>query len=305
MSAKRASARALTHHDNETSLALYDAAAVDAAATVIKRYSNSFGAGARLLAPATRSHIASIYAMVRVADEIVDTYRGDDAGAQLDAFEAEVHAAMGSGFSTNLIAHAFALTARECGIGQDLTVPFFESMRMDLSVTEHTPASFDRYVYGSAEVIGEMCLNAFIASETVKGKRLPAPSPEVREGARRLGAAYQKVNFLRDIAMDDGTLGRTYFPGITAANLSDEALAGLVADCKADIVAAEACLPALPRRARIAVQTTVDIYARLLRKISRTPAQALCHTRVRVPDPIKLAIVARNLVPGVAPRRLA
>lgn len=292
------------HHDNETSLALYDQTAVAAAATVIGRYSSSFGAGARLLAPATRQYIASIYAMVRVADEIVDTYRGADARAVLDDFERDVVCAMSSRFSTNLVAHAFGLTARDCAIGTDLTEPFFASMRMDLEVTEHTVASFDRYVYGSAEVIGEMCLLAFIATE---GNGDPSTaSDEVREGARRLGAAYQKINFLRDLAMDAGELGRNYFPGVSAATLTDEKLAVLVDDARADITAAQACLPALPRRARIAVTTTVDIYTRLLRGIERTPADKLCHTRVRVPDPVKLAIAARNSCPWLgSTRRIA
>ncbi len=287
-----------THHDNLTSLGLYDSTAIAASHVVIGRYSNSFGAGARLLAPATRTHIASIYAMVRVADEIVDTYRGDDARAILDGFEREVHGAMAGGFSANVVAHAFALTSRACGIGTDLTEPFFASMRMDLDVTEHTQASFDRYVYGSAEVIGEMCLDAFVASEPrADGSPCPAPDASIREGARRLGAAYQKINFLRDLAMDDGTLGRSYFPGVTAATLDDATLARLVDDPRADIHAAQACLPALPRRSRIAVATTIDIYTRLLRRIAATPAARLCTTRVRVPDAVKLAIVARHACP--------
>nr|WP_255633239.1 squalene/phytoene synthase family protein [Demequina sp. TTPB684] len=249
-----------------------------------------------------RTHIRSIYAMVRVADEIVDTYRGEDARAMLDSFEGEVNAALDSAFSANLVAHAFALSAKQVGIGRDLTEPFFASMRMDLDTTAHTQASFDRYVYGSAEVIGEMCLAVFLNSYT--GPR-ETPS-EVREGARRLGAAYQKINFLRDLAMDDGELGRSYFPGVTVATLDDVTLATLVDDCRADIRAAEACLPALPRRARIGVTTTIDIYSRLLRRIERTPAQQLCTTRIRVANPVKAAYALRNACPWVsATRRVA
>lgn len=217
--------------DADTSLALYDTTACDAAAQVIRRYSTSFGLGARLLDKTTCRHITSIYAMVRVADEIVDTYRGPDARELLDGFEREVHASMEGRFGTNMIAHAFGLTAREVGITRDMTEPFFASMRMDLDMTDHTPASFDRYVYGSAEVIGEMCLAAFVATADGPGEA----SAEVREGARRLGAAYQKVNFLRDVAADSGTLGRSYFPGITADTLTDRQLAELVDDCRADI----------------------------------------------------------------------
>ena len=291
--------RRSAQHDNETSLALYDKTACAASAQVIRGYSTSFGAGARLLDKSTCRHITSIYAMVRVADEIVDTYRGPDARELLDAFERNVHACMDGAFGTNLVAHAFGLTARATGITKDMTAPFFASMRMDLDTTEHTPASFDRYVYGSAEVIGEMCLAAFMATPEGPGHA----SAEVREGARRLGAAYQKINFLRDLATDTEALGRSYFPGVTGANLTDATLAELVEDCKADIRAAELCLPALPRRARIAVTTTVDIYSRLLRRIERTPASRLCSVRIRVSNPVKAALAARNACPWVGTMR--
>jgi phytoene/squalene synthetase len=280
------------HHDNETSLALYDSTAADAAATVIRRYSTSFGTGTRLLPAPMRHHIEAVYAMVRIGDEVVDTYRGPDARELLDAFEAEVHEAMERGFSTNVIAHAFATTARAVGISQEQTVPYFASMRMDLEDTTHTQESFERYVFGSAEVVGEMCLAVFVNTDTG-----PRPlDPTVREGARRLGAGYQKINFLRDLAMDDATLGRSYFPDATASSLTDEQLATLVADCETDIAAARACLPALPRGAAIAVRTTIDIYTRLLATIARTPAHELVSRRIRVADPVKYALAARNSV---------
>lgn len=281
-----------TEAGDDAGLALYDRTAHDAAAQVIARYSTSFGLGTRLLPRAMRGRIEDVYAMVRVADEIVDTYHGPDAGTLLDAFEDEVHAALDRGFSTNLIAHAFGRTARTVGIGRSQTVPFFASMRMDLTRAEHTDESFREYVYGSAEVVGEMCLAVFLYDGTG-----PVNMPDaIAAAARRLGAAYQKVNFLRDLAEDDGTLGRSYFPGVTAATLSDATLAELVADCRADIEAAKAALPALPRRARIGVATTIDIYTRLLDRIAVTPASDLVRTRVRVPDPIKLGLAARNMV---------
>jgi len=285
--------RRRVHHHNTTSLAQYDDAAQAAAGQVIRRYSTSFGLGARLLPRAMRRHIESIYAMVRVADEVVDTYRGSDAGTVLAGFESSVQGAMSGHFSTDLVSHAFGVTSRAVGITQDQTDPFFASMRMDLSPHAHDAESFARYVFGSAEVVGEMCLAVFL--NTAKGAR-PLPADAV-VGARRLGAAYQKINFLRDLAMDDEQLGRSYFPGITASTLSDSQLVGLVADCRADIVAAESCLPVLPRRARVAVRTTIDIYSRLLNDIAATPAAELVTTRVRVPHPAKLAIAARNAWP--------
>ncbi|WP_430868032.1 phytoene/squalene synthase family protein [Demequina aurantiaca] len=282
--------RRRTLDDNATSLDLYDSAAQAAAAQVIRSYSTSFGLGARMLPKPMRRHIESVYAMVRVADEVVDTYRGDDADDVLDAFEAGVLAAMGGRFSTDVVAHAFGVTARAVGITRAQTDPFFASMRADLTVTEHDDESFALYVYGSAEVVGEMCLAVFL--NTGAG---PTPLPAVASaGARRLGAAYQKVNFLRDLGTDGGELGRSYFPGIAVDTLTNEQLAALVADCRADIEAARACLPALPRRAGVAVSTTIDIYTRLLDNIAALDAAELAGRRVRVPNTTKAVFAARN-----------
>jgi phytoene/squalene synthetase len=243
-----------------------------------------------MLPRSMRRHIESVYAMVRVADEVVDTYRGNDAGTLLDEFERETAEARDRCFSANLVAHAFGATARAVGIDGRQVDPFFASMRMDLTETTHDRESFDRYVHGSAEVVGEMCLAVFLNTD-----RGPRPLPDgLAAGARRLGAAYQKVNFLRDLAQDDHQLGRSYFPGVAAATLTDAQLADLVAECRDDLTAAEACLPGLPRRARIAVETTVDIYTRLLDEIAQTPARELVNRRVRVSNPTKVVLAVRN-----------
>lgn len=284
----------LSGPDNHVALALYDQTAQAAAAQVIKRYSTSFGVGARLLPSDMRRHIEAIYAMVRIADEVVDTYRGNDAGAMLDTFESSVTSAMAGPFSTDLVAHTFGVTCRAVGITRSLTDPFFASMRTDLTTTTHDQESFERYIYGSAEVIGQMCLAVFLNT----GKRPSQgahPVPEsVNVGARRLGAAYQKVNFLRDLGTDTGELGRSYFPGITADTLTSEQLAGLIANCRADIDAARDCLPALPRRAAIAVATTIDIYTRLLDQIAATDPHELIRHRARVPNATKVVLATRN-----------
>ncbi|MCA1942693.1 MAG: phytoene/squalene synthase family protein [Yonghaparkia sp.] len=255
-------------------LSLYDRVADETAAVVIRRYSTSFGLASRLLDPAVRQHVENIYALVRVADEIVD---GGVAEAGLDAvhaarylteFEAETNAAMRSGYSTNLVVHAFARTAREVGFGEELTEPFFHSMRMDLTDTEHDQESFDRYVYGSAEVVGLMCLRAF-----VQGVDMTAEQNErMVAGARALGAAFQKVNFLRDLSADFETLGRSYFPGVNVDSFTEEDKVRLLDDIDADLRTSAAVIPDLPKGSRRAVALAQGLFAELSVRLRRTPA---------------------------------
>ena len=195
-----------------TGLRLYSAAAHKAAREVIYSYSTSFGLATRILGKEIRPHVENIYALVRVADEIVDGSAAEAAlsepevnpGAMLDEFEQETYRAMQLGYSTNLIIHAFALTAREMGIGKDIVEPFFYSMRQDLTDKEHDQASFERYVYGSAEVVGLMCLAVFVkGTDFSKEEKVT-----LVEGARALGAAFQKVNLRGDHSQFPGDRGR-------------------------------------------------------------------------------------------------
>lgn len=270
----------------------YNAAALASATTVIGHYSTSFGLAARLLAPEVRSEVRSIYALVRIADEIVDGAARDagiDLAGQLellDDFEKETERALTRGFSTNLVVHAFALTARRVGIGPDLTRPFFASMRRDLDPSPFTAAGVAEYIYGSAEVIGLMCLCSFL-----RDSRPPAQDLAVLErGARSLGAAFQKVNFLRDLGADSEDLGRNYFPGVDLTRLTDPQKDTLLDDIDADLLAAERVLPLLPVGSRRAVTAAHRLFARLSAKLRQTPAHDLMSTRIRVPDPEKLMI---------------
>ena len=284
-------------------LSLYDRVADETASTVIRRYSTSFGLASRLLDARVRQHVENIYALVRVADEIVDggvTEAGLDnvhAARYLNEFEAETEAAMQSGYSTNLVVHAFARTAREVGFGTELTEPFFHSMRMDLTDTEHDQASFDRYVYGSAEVVGLMCLRAF-----VQGMPIDAEQDErLVTGARALGAAFQKVNFLRDLAADFETLGRSYFPGIRVDSFTEEEKHRLLDDIDADLRTSAAVIPELPKGSRRAVALAQGLFAELSVRLRKTPASQLVRARVRVPDPVK-ARIALGALAGRTPR---
>ncbi|MDO5711628.1 MAG: squalene/phytoene synthase family protein [Micrococcales bacterium] len=272
---------------------LYDCVSERSAAVVISHYSSSFGLASRLLAEPVRTHIRSAYALVRVADEIVDN--PDPAlghgprATMLSWLQADVRHALQTGYSANLVVHAFARTALACGIDEELVGPFFESMRMDLEPTVITPESFERYVYGSAEVVGLMCLRIFLAGDRAYDYDRLAP------GARSLGAAFQKVNFLRDLADDHDTLGRSYFPGLDVNQFCDDDRDRILDDIAADLDAAAAVIPELPSSSRRAVRVGHATFAELAARLRATPAAEIRRTRVRVPDTVKVRLVAAAL----------
>jgi phytoene synthase len=285
-------------------VSLYDWVAEQTAGLVIRRYSTSFGLAARLLGAGVRQHVVNIYALVRIADEIVD---GEAAGAGVDAaavarilddLERDTENAIEQGYSANLVVHAFARTARGTGFGVELTRPFFASMRADLSRTEHDQQSFDEYVYGSAEVVGLMCLNAFLGTEPPRNRDI------LEHGARRLGAAFQKVNFLRDLSADFEQLGRSYFPGVRVDSFSEADKTRLLDDIDADLTASARVIPMLPKSSRRAVALAQGLFAELSARLRATPADELVRSRVRVPNPVKLRIAAAA-ASGVEPRRKA
>jgi phytoene/squalene synthetase len=275
----------------------YDRVAGESAALVIRSYSTSFGLASRLLAQPVRTHVRNIYALVRIADEIVDDPAvGVDAtgrGELLDRLEEDTERALRHGHSSNLVVHAFAATAGACGIGPDLVAPFFSSMRTDLHVTEHDEASLECYVYGSAEVVGLMCLRAFLSDD-----RAGAGYDELAPGARRLGAAFQKVNFLRDLAEDHDLLGRTYFPGTDLEHFTDRERDLILDDVEADLAAAALVVPLLPPSSRRAVAAAHALFAELARRLRATPAREIRNQRVRVPSAAKALLVARVLLSG-------
>ncbi|GAB3130824.1 phytoene/squalene synthase family protein [Marisediminicola antarctica] len=282
---------------------LYDRVAEETAGIVIRRYSTSFGLASRLLGPAVRQHVENIYALVRIADEIVDG-AADAAGADrstvariLDELERDTDEAMLTGYSANLVVHAFALTARDTGFGTELTAPFFASMRADLSATEHDQASFETYVYGSAEVVGLMCLKTFLVGVNVTAD----DEATMVTGARRLGAAFQKVNFLRDLAADFEQLGRSYFPGVDVASFTEADKVRLLDDIDADLAVSASVIPMLPRSSRRAVALAQGLFAELSARLRATPADRLVRSRVRVPNPVKLRIAA-TAASGRVPR---
>jgi 15-cis-phytoene synthase len=276
-----------------TGIKLYTLAAHRASKEVIYSYSTSFGAATKLLPKNLRHHIENVYAMVRVADEIVDGSALEagvkDPEAELNAFEAETYKAMATGFSTNLILHSFAISAREVGISKDIVEPFFYSMRQDLTETEHTQSSFEKYVYGSAEVVGLMCLAAFVQGHGYTQEQ----KKQLVLGARALGSAFQKVNFLRDLQADFKRLGRSYFPGVNVGSFDEATKQRLVADIDKDLAVSSAALPLLPRSARVAVTAAQMLFSELNRKIGNTSAEDLINTRISVSNFSKLGLVLR------------
>ena len=286
----------------DTRIDLYTRVAEETSQGVIRRYSTSFGLASRLLEPRVRTHIGNFYALVRLADEIVDGVAaeagvsGTEAGEMLDALEADTERALQCGYSTNLIVHAFASSARAVGVTADLTKPFFHSMRMDLTETEHTPESFQEYVYGSAEVVGLMCLEAFL-----EGQQVSQADREVMvTGARALGAAFQKVNFLRDLGADVMALGRSYFPGVQVEHLDEQTKHRLLDDIDQDLATSAAALPLLPPTARRAVSLAHVLFEALAQRIRKTPATVLQTSRISVPDVTK-AVLALRVLGGYVP----
>ncbi len=279
---------------------VYDDVATASAAIVIRRYSTSFSLACRLLDEPVRTRVRNIYALVRLADEIVDgpfsAVDPDRTARLLDALELETYDAVRAGHSTNLVVHAFAQTARTCRIGPDLMGPFFASMRADLDVSTHDAASLSTYVYGSAEVVGLMCLRAFLAGEPHEVGAYALLEP----GARRLGAAFQHVNFLRDLAADHDVLGRTYVAAADVEHLTDAERDALLDEVDADLAVAARAIAHLPRSSRRAVGAAHGLFAELSRRLRRTPASEIMRSRVSVPTAVKARIVLAALVRGGA-----
>ena len=265
---------------------LYDKVAYKASRDLTLAYSTSFSKSIGLFDISIQSHIFAIYGLVRIGDEIVDTYKGNDQQELLDALEAETYAAIKRGYSANPIVHAFARTAKQYGIGKTLLRPFFASMAMDIEPPEYTQEIYEKYIDGSAEVVGLMSLRVFIGEDKKAYEKL-------EKGARALGAAYQKINFLRDMAADYKELHRIYFPGTTYDSFSDNDKDNIVEDIQNDLATARKSLVKLPTSSRHAVELSLAYYEALLEKLRRTPAATLKKRRVRINDAQKAVIFAQ------------
>lgn len=267
----------------------YSISAQRASEELTKTYSTSFSSAASLFPPTIRQDIYNIYGLVRVADEIVDTYQARGAKEMLNTLEQEVYTTLQNGFSANIIVHAFCLTAKKYGIGKSLIQPFFASMRVDLTQKTFTQSEYRRYIYGSAEVVGLMCLKVFIDGDLSQYQ-------ELKEGAAALGAAFQKVNFLRDIKDDHETRGRYYFPIGSYEGFDEETKKEIEDDIGKDFRVALPYITKLPESARAATRLAYDYYLQLLRQISLLSSRGLQQERVSVPTYKKVALLARAKV---------
>lgn len=258
------------------------------------KYSTSFGLSTRLFPADLRCAIYSVYGFVRIADEIVDTFDTPNRRELLDAFEVETYVAMQRRVSTNPIVHAFVIAAHEFGIDKTLIHPFFESMRMDLEPATYTRESYERYIYGSAEVVGLMCLKVFVRGDSSK-------YDELCEGASALGAAYQKVNFLRDMKDDFESRSRVYFPEVDYETFNDSNKQTIVGDIEHDFALAKEAIKRLPRDVQPAVMTSYRYYMALLDKLRAASAQDIQERRLRVPDAYKLWLfIKAYIMRGIA-----
>jgi 15-cis-phytoene synthase len=258
-----------------------------------KMYSTSFFIASMLLERETRSSIHAIYGFVRFADEIVDTFHDQDQDALLTRFEAETYEAIGRGFSLHPILNSFQRCVNEFGIDRPLIAAFFKSMRADLSARTFVRADFEDYVYGSAEVVGLMCLKVFAAGNDqyyVKHQ----------ESARALGAAFQKVNFLRDLKDDTERLGRSYFPEVDPRNFTGEDKLLIEREIASDFDRALSGIRALPSDARSGVYMAYVYYRALFRRLQAAPPERIRSMRIRVSTPQKLLLLAQSYLRATA-----
>ena len=266
---------------------IYDQVAQQCSRLITRTYSTSFSLGIYFLDKKLRDPIYSIYGFVRLADEIVDSFDNCDQEVLLADFRQETFRAIQAGISANPVLHSFQETVNRFHIEPRLIETFLDSMEMDLTRQIHDPGSFQTYILGSAEVVGLMCLWVFCEGDS----RLYA---QLEEPAMHLGAAFQKVNFLRDLNFDYHSLNRTYFPNLDLRQFTREQKAAIERDIRADFKKALEGIRQLPRSVRFGVYVAYAYYVALLKKIERYPAQRLLRQRLRLPSYQKFILLIRS-----------
>jgi phytoene/squalene synthetase len=267
--------------------ALYDHSTLVCSKQITRMYSTSFSLGIRAFSKKFHLPIYGIYGFVRYADEIVDTFHEHDKKKLLEEFKAETFLAIERKLSLNPVLHAFQLVVNEYGIEKELIDAFLKSMEMDLYDIQYNTNLYNEYIYGSAEVVGLMCLRVFCKDNQQQYQSLVAP-------ARALGAAFQKINFLRDIKSDYQERGRTYFPEIDFKNFTNEDKIKIEKDIKADFDHGFEGIKLLPKGAKLGVYIAYVYYLQLFKKIQSASAAQILHERIRVADNQKLALLCSS-----------
>lgn len=266
-------------------MATYAEVASHCSRAATERYSTSFASAIRLLHKDYHAPVHAIYGLVRFADEIVDTFHEYDKLSLLSQFKADAFRAIEEGISLNPILHAFQATARKYNIDLSLVEAFFQSMEMDLKKGQYgSDQELDEYIYGSAEVVGLMCLHIFC-----EGNR--KMYDQLRPTARALGAAFQKVNFLRDLKADYQELNRIYFPGLSMTRFTEQSKKQIEQDILADFHKAYNGIKQLPAKARFGVYVAYRYYFSLFKKIRRSTPAHVMTSRIRIPNYKKLMII--------------
>ncbi len=251
-----------------------------------ERYSTSFSSAIRMLHADLRMPIYDIYGFVRFADEIVDTFHNFDKENLLAEFKKETYDAIARGISLNPILHSFQITVNKYNIDHALIEAFFNSMEMDLSEKQYDAFAYNTYIYGSAEVVGLMCLYVFCDGNKTKCEKL-------QPAAQSLGAAFQKINFLRDLKADHEELNRTYFPGVNFKNFTENDKRIIEEDIAKDLKQAYEGIVTLPTKARFGVYVAYKYYLTLFKKIKTAQPQVLLQNRVRISNAFKAVILLK------------
>ncbi len=270
-------------------ISLYHSVSKECSKLVTHRYSTSFSMGIRLFDKKYRAPIYSIYGFVRFADEIVDSFHGFDKKKLLDDFRKDTFEAIEAGISLNPILHSFQEVVRDYALDAELIHAFLDSMEMDLYNKDYNRQEYETYIYGSAEVVGLMCLKVFTKGEEQEYDRL-------KESACALGSAFQKINFLRDIKSDYEERGRVYFPNVDFNNFSKQEKEEIEMDIKKDFDAGLEGIKQLPKGARKGVYLAYVYYTNLFKKICNCSAKNVSEERIRVRNRKKLLLLASSSI---------
>ncbi|MCS6794491.1 MAG: phytoene/squalene synthase family protein [Raineya sp.] len=268
-------------------LELYNITTLKCSKLITEHYSTSFTLGIKTLAKRFHFPIYAIYGFVRYADEIVDTFHEHNKKELLERFRKDTFDAIAEKISLNPVLHSFQLVVNQYNIERELIEAFLHSMEMDLYFKEYNSAKYKEYIYGSAEVVGLMCLRVFCEGDNQLYERL-------REPARSLGSAFQKINFLRDLKSDFYERGRTYFPEVNFEKFDEKTKKLIEADIQKDFDEAYKGIVQLPRGARMGVYLAYVYYTTLFKKIKAQPAETIMQKRIRVPNLHKFTLLLKS-----------